>query len=65
MANWSGNGLHPNSMGVLLSAILLSFGAPFWYDALKNLLQLRSILAQKDDEQRAKRQNPDSTGGTT
>ena len=64
-ANWSGHGLHPNPMGVLLSAVLLSFGAPFWYNALKNLLQLRSILAQKDDGQRAQRQNPGSTGGTT
>jgi hypothetical protein len=64
-ANWSGDGLHPNPMGVLLSAVLLSFGAPFWYNALKNLLQLRSILAQKDDDQRAQRQNPGSTGGTT
>jgi hypothetical protein len=58
-ANWRGNGLHPNPGGVLLSALLLSFGAPFWYNALKNLLQLRSTLAQKDDQQRAQRQNPD------
>jgi hypothetical protein len=50
---------------VLLSAVLLSFGAPFWYNALKNLLQLRSILAQKDDQQRSQRQNPDSMGGST
>jgi hypothetical protein len=64
-ADWSGSGLHPNPVGVLLSAVLLSFGAPFWFNALKNLLQLRSILAQKDDEQRAQRQNPDSTGGST
>jgi len=61
-ANWTGKGLHPNPMGVLLSAILLSFGAPFWYSALKNVLQLRSILTQKDDEQRAGRQNPQSIG---
>jgi hypothetical protein len=64
-ANWSGSGLHLNPVGVLLSAVLLSFGAPFWFNALKNLLQLRSILAQKDDEQRAQRQNPDSSGGST
>jgi hypothetical protein len=64
-ANWSGNRLHPNFIGVLLSAMLLSFGAPFWYNALKNVLQLRSILAQKDDEQRARRQNTDATGKIT
>lgn len=61
-ANWSGNGPHPKIAGVLLSAILLSFGAPFWYNALKNLLQLRSVLTRKDDEQRAQRQ---STGVDT
>jgi hypothetical protein len=64
-ANWSGKGPHPNPTGVLLSAILLSFGAPFWYNALKNLLQLRSILTQKDDQQRAERQNSGSTQGST
>lgn len=56
-ANWNRDGLHPNVTGVLLSAILLSFGAPFWYAALKNLLQLRSVLTQKDDDQRAQRQS--------
>lgn len=56
-ANWRANGPHPNSTGVLLSAILLSFGAPFWYSALKNLLQLRSVLAQKDDQQRGQRES--------
>lgn len=42
--------------GILLSWILLSLGAPFWFDALKNLLKLRSILAKKDDEERKERQ---------
>lgn len=64
-ANWSGPGPHPNPTGVLLSAILLSFGAPFWYNTLKNLLQLRSVLTQKDDQQRAERQNPVPAQGTT
>jgi hypothetical protein len=56
-ANWTASRLHPNPVGVLLTAVLLSFGAPFWYNILKNLLQLRSVLAQKDDAQRAKRQD--------
>ena len=56
-ANWGKAGPHPNPTGVLISAILLSFGAPFWYNALKNLLQLRSILTRKDDQQRAQRQD--------
>ena len=35
---------------------LLSLGAPFWYSALGRLLQLRSVLAAKDDDQRNARQ---------
>ncbi len=42
--------------GVLLSTMLLSFGAPFWFSALKNLLRLRSLVAEKDDDQRSQRQ---------
>lgn len=42
--------------GLLLSAMLLSLGAPFWFNALKNLLRLRSALANKDDSQRQERQ---------
>lgn len=49
--------------GILLTAMLLTLGAPFWYNVLKNLLALRSSLAQKDDQQRANRQN--DTSGTT
>ena len=43
-------------LGVLLSAALLSLGAPFWYDCLKNTLKFRSALAQTDDAQRSERQ---------
>lgn len=44
-------------LGVLLSALLLSLGAPFWYNTLKNLVRLRSVVAGKDDAQRALRQS--------
>lgn len=47
--------------GILLSALLLSLGAPFWYNALKNLLQMRSVMAQKDDVQRLSRQTTDTS----
>lgn len=43
-------------IGVFLSVVLLSLGAPFWYSALKNLLKLRGVLASKDDKQRLERQ---------
>lgn len=55
-----------NYFGLLITALLLSLGAPFWYKALSGLLQLRSVLAVKDDAQRKSRQsNDDTPGGTT
>jgi len=60
------DGYNPNSMlGMLLTALLLSLGAPFWYSVLGKLLQLRSVLAVKDDKQRAERQMNESTSGST
>jgi hypothetical protein len=50
--------------GMLLSILLLSLGAPFWYNALKDLLKLRSSLAQKDDTQRAERQSTQTSGAS-
>jgi hypothetical protein len=52
-----------NLFGVLMTALLLSLGAPFWYSLLGRLLQLRSVLAVKDDVQRAERQLRESDGG--
>jgi len=46
-----------NVVGVLITTLLLSLGAPFWYSALGKLLQLRSVLAVKDDDQRKARQD--------
>jgi len=42
--------------GMIISVLLLSLGAPFWYKALAQLLQLRSAIAGKDDAQREQRQ---------
>jgi hypothetical protein len=42
--------------GVLLSWILVSLGAPFWYDLLKKLVGFRSLLAKKDEDDRNLRQ---------
>jgi hypothetical protein len=55
------NRLWAHLPGVLLSWVLLSLGAPFWFDALKNLLKLRSTLAKKEEadrDQRAAAQPP-------
>jgi len=49
-------------LGCLLSALLMSIGAPFWFDALKNLLKLRPSLAKADDEARDKRRKDETSG---
>lgn len=48
-------------LGIIVSAFLLSLGAPFWYSALKQLINLRSVLARKEDEQRDARQKSQDT----
>jgi hypothetical protein len=45
-----------NLLGVILSALMLSLGAPFWYNVMKNLIGLRSAIAGKDDSQRRARE---------
>jgi hypothetical protein len=54
--DWKNNWATVSPIGIAFSAMLLSLGAPFWYNALKNLLKLRSTLASRDDEQRKERQ---------
>jgi hypothetical protein len=44
--------------GITLSAMLLSLGAPFWYNALKDLVGLRPVLARKEQACRKQRQSP-------
>jgi hypothetical protein len=46
-------------VGVLFSIGLLSLGAPFWYNALKNLMSLRSQVAQNISAEQ-KQKPPDS-----
>jgi len=40
-----------NLLGILLAAAFLSLGAPFWYNALKNLSNLRSVVANKEQQE--------------
>jgi len=47
-------------LGVIVSWALLSLGAPFWYDMLKNLLKLRPALASAEEAQRKDRAAPGS-----
>jgi hypothetical protein len=57
LGDWRTHWAEVNLSGVVISTLLLSLGAPFWYNALSNLLRLRSVLAKKDDEQRSERQS--------
>ena len=56
-ARWTSRNWPVKSCGILLTAVLLSLGAPFWYNALQNLVRLRSVIAAKDDQQRQERQS--------
>ena len=49
----------PRVLGVLVSFALMSLGAPFWFDALKNLLQLRPALAEQESAERTERATTD------
>jgi hypothetical protein len=49
--------------GVLLTWVLLSLGAPFWYDALKDMLKLRSTVAKKEEDARIERQTDTTPAG--
>jgi hypothetical protein len=47
---WTPSWLH--LWGILASATLLSLGAPFWFNTLKTLTNLRPIPANKEQEER-------------
>ena len=61
VGRWHKDNWFMKSVGIFLTAFLLSLGAPFWYGALQNLLRLRSLLATKDDQQRQDRQAPSAS----
>jgi hypothetical protein len=48
-------------VGVLFSIGLLSLGAPFWYSLLKNLVNLRSQVAQNISSEQEKQKPPDTS----
>ena len=56
LGRWSRDNAPTKLLGIIFSAVLLSLGAPFWYNALQNLIRLRSLVAVKDDQQRQERQ---------
>jgi len=42
---------HRTLWGIVVSAVLLSLGAPFWFNVLKNLSNLRPLLAKKEERE--------------
>ena len=64
-AGWRAGFANTSLFGMLITALLLSLGAPFWYGALGKLLQLRSALAVKDDAQRLERQLSEPSAKTS
>ena len=62
--NWLGDWGWGKFPGIILSAMLLSLGAPFWYNALKNLVRLRPLLAMKEEAEREGRQTQQAKAET-
>jgi len=56
-ADWLARFGQVNWAGVIVSALLLTMGAPFWFAALKDLLKLRSAAAGQESQDRAARQS--------
>ncbi len=53
------SGSQGHRWGILFSVALLSLGAPFWYHTLKDLMSLRSKVAENiSDEQKKQTQKP-------
>jgi hypothetical protein len=43
-----------NLLGILITAAFLSLGAPFWFNALKSLSNLRTVLADNESKETGK-----------
>jgi hypothetical protein len=55
-AEWLARWQKVNWAGVAAGALLLTLGAPFWFQLLKDLLKLRSAVAGQESQDRAQRQ---------
>jgi hypothetical protein len=56
LADWLARWRRVNYLGVAAGALLLTLGAPFWFQVLKDLLKLRSAVAGQESQDRAQRQ---------
>ncbi|MGD8912510.1 MAG: hypothetical protein PVI97_15840 [Candidatus Thiodiazotropha sp.] len=48
----------PNIVGVIMTMIFLSFGAPFWFNALKSFVNLRDALKPPSDTEKPENKLP-------
>ena len=60
---WKEQMARSSIFGLLLTAALLSLGAPFWFNVLGDLLKLRPMLASKEDAQRNERETTQPPAG--
>jgi hypothetical protein len=60
-SRWKDGWKSVHVVGVLFSIGLLSLGAPFWYNMLKNLVNLRSQVAQNISSEQEKQKPPDTS----
>ncbi len=52
-----------NLLGVMVTAILLTFGAPFWFEQLKDVAKLRDVFSQRQAEtNKGQGKNPEPAG---
>ena len=54
-AAWLARWRDVNVVGVASGALLLTLGAPFWFQVLKDLLKMRSAVASLESQDRAQR----------
>lgn len=51
--SWHTNGVPKHLLGTLATVLLLSLGAPFWYNALRQLASLKPAIARRIDKEQA------------
>jgi len=63
---WLGPLWSEHTLGMLFSVLLLSLGAPFWFNTLKSLASLRSTVAGNigEEDEAAQKQGGDKPPGT-
>ena len=59
---WYGYGERLHLLGISASIVLLSFGAPFWFNALRQLTNLKPTLASNIAEEEAAEKTPSTPG---